>query len=90
VGWSEAILCGSHRVLVAGVDRDEVDAMVDNRIADLSRLYGSALPACRRLLMVDPWGGVATGDAAIARAERATLIQGDVDDRRPVRSMDAR
>ncbi|MBV8188609.1 MAG: hypothetical protein JOY64_10390 [Alphaproteobacteria bacterium] len=80
VGWSEAILCGTHRVLAAGVDRDDVDAMVRARMAALRRLYGSALPACRRLLVVDPWGGVTTGDGAMAERWPPTLARGEVHD----------
>jgi hypothetical protein len=90
VGWSEAILCGTHRVLVAGVDRDAVDAMFDARIAELHRLYGSALPACRRVVAVDPWGGVATGNAAIERRGLRTLARSDVGGQRPAWTTDAR
>jgi hypothetical protein len=92
VGWSEAILCGPHRVLVAGLDRDEVEAMVHARIADLRRQYGSALPSCRRLVEVDPWGGVLTGNEAIAHPAWPTLTHGlthgDVDGDESIRSTD--
>jgi hypothetical protein len=65
-GWSEAILCGDHGVLVAAGDHDQADAMAYARIAELRHAYGSSLPTCRRLLVVDPWGAVTAGPAAVA------------------------
>jgi hypothetical protein len=59
-GWGLAILCGDHRVMVAGKDLEETKALAYARVAALRQSYGSGLPPCHWLLTVDPEGGVMT------------------------------
>jgi hypothetical protein len=58
VGWSLAMLCGEHRVLVSAATLADAEAAAADRIDALEQLYASPLPPCRRLLMVDPAGSV--------------------------------
>jgi hypothetical protein len=57
-GWGLAILCGDHRVMVAGKDLEEAKAVAYTRVAALTQSYGSSLPPCHRLLTIDLEGGV--------------------------------
>ena len=59
-GWCLAILCGEHRVMVAGKHLEEAEAVAYARVAALRQSYGSSLPPCHMLLTVDPEGGVMT------------------------------
>ena len=61
-GWSLAILCGDHRVLVADKDLQAAEAAAYDRVAALARSYPPGLPACNRLLTVDPLGAVTLGE----------------------------
>jgi hypothetical protein len=60
IGWAVAILCGDHRVLVSAGDLDEVETAAAERLAMLELFNPSGLPACRRLLTVNPVGGITT------------------------------
>ena len=60
IGWALAILCGDHRVLVSAGDLDEAETTADERLATLELFNPSGLPACRRLLTVNPVGGITT------------------------------
>jgi hypothetical protein len=59
-GWTLALLCGDHRVLVADRDLEDAKAAALNREIDLKLFYVPDLPPCRRVLTVDPRGVVAT------------------------------
>lgn len=58
VGWALGILCGNHRILASGSDREEVEAAAHERIAVLKQSYESSLTPCRRIVTVDPVGTI--------------------------------
>jgi hypothetical protein len=63
IGWAVAILCGDHRVLVSAGSLEEAETAADRRLAALEQSYPSGLPACLRLLTIDPAGGITTDKA---------------------------
>ena len=71
IGWSLAILCGDHRVLVAAGDLAEAEAAAHARIATLEQSYAPGLPPCHRLLTVDPAGVLTVDPTAVATAINA-------------------
>jgi hypothetical protein len=55
-GWTLGILCGDHRILVAATD--VMTAILDAQVREvyLRDLYGNGMPACSRVVWVDPQG----------------------------------
>jgi hypothetical protein len=60
-GWTLGILCGDHRVLVAAKELVNADREAQLRECTLRTLYGETLPACWRIITVDPDGFVTKG-----------------------------
>jgi len=59
-GWIIGLRCDDHRILVAGKELKEAETAAINREIDLKQLYVPDLPACHRVLTVDPRGAVTT------------------------------
>ena len=57
-GWILAIRCGANNIIVAEPLLREAERMAADREVELRRFYASDLPRCRRLLTVDPQGGI--------------------------------
>ena len=55
-GWTLGILCGDHRVLVAETELAAAIRAAQVREFSLLELYGGSLPACQRVVTVDPEG----------------------------------
>jgi hypothetical protein len=57
-GWVVGLRCDDYRILATGKDLREAEVTALNREIDLKELYVRDLPACRRVLTVDPRGAV--------------------------------
>jgi hypothetical protein len=55
-GWIIGLRCGEHSILATGEDLKDAEATALNREIDLKQLYVPDLPACQRVLAVDPRG----------------------------------
>jgi hypothetical protein len=58
-GWVIAELCGDYKIIVAARSHREAEQAAIDRQIDLQLFYVPDLPACRRLLTVDPSGALA-------------------------------
>jgi hypothetical protein len=65
-GWIIGLRCDDYRVLATGEDLKEAEATALHREIDLKRLYVPDLPACQRVLTVDPRGAVTTASARLS------------------------
>jgi len=65
-GWIIGLRCDDYRILVAGKDLKETELAVLYREIDLKQLYVPDLPACHRVLTVDPRGAVTTASPRIS------------------------
>ena len=59
-GWVIGLRCDDYRILVAGKELKDAETAAINREIDLKQLYVPDLPACHRVLTVDPRGAVTT------------------------------
>lgn len=59
------MLCGAHRIVLAGRTLKEIESAVERRIQSLKELYD--VPSCRHLLTVDRHGAVTTGRLPVAQ-----------------------
>ena len=57
-GWILAVRCGASNIIVAEPLLRDAERMAADREAELRRFYASDLPPCRRVLTVDPQGGI--------------------------------
>jgi hypothetical protein len=57
-GWVIADICGTHKIMVAAETRRDAEQAALVREIVLKRLYGSDWSPCRRVLTVNPGGGV--------------------------------
>lgn len=57
-GWILAVRCGGSNIIVAEPLLKDAERMAADREAELRRFYASDLPSCRRVLTVDPQGGI--------------------------------
>jgi hypothetical protein len=57
-GWILAIRCGASNIIVAEPLLRDAERLAADREAELRRLYAPDLPPCRRVLTVDPQGGM--------------------------------
>jgi hypothetical protein len=57
-GWILAIRCGASSILVAEPSLRDAERMAAEREAELRRLYAFDLAPCRRVLTIDPQGGI--------------------------------
>jgi hypothetical protein len=57
-GWIVALRCGATNIIAAGASLGDVEQAAAERQAELRRLYAPDLPPCRRVLTVDPEGGM--------------------------------
>jgi hypothetical protein len=65
-GWIVGLRCDDHRILVTGGDLKDVELTLLNREIDLKQIYVPDLPACRRVLTIDPRGAVTTASPRIS------------------------
>ena len=79
-GWSLGIRCGRENIVVAAADLVEAEQAAANRERELRQVYVLDLPACARVVTVDPHGAVIaakvvgavpTGDANPAELKTA-------------------
>lgn len=72
-GWSVGIRCGRENIIVADRDLAEAEERARRREADLRERYVPDMPACERVVTVDPNGAIVTpqlgytGDLRAAR-----------------------
>jgi hypothetical protein len=59
-GWIVGLRCDDYRILATGRDLEDAEVTALNREIDLKQIYLTDLPACRRVLTVDPRGAVTT------------------------------
>jgi hypothetical protein len=57
--WVLANLCGDHQMIVGAGTLEDAEATAREREIETRRTYVPDLPPCRRILTVDPAGGVA-------------------------------
>jgi hypothetical protein len=57
-GWVIAKLCGTHKIMVTAETRDDAEKAALVREIVLKRLHGADWSPCRRVLTVNPVGGV--------------------------------
>lgn len=57
-GWSLGIRCGRENILVTGKTLAEAEQAAMRREIELRGLYMPAMPACRRVVTVDPRGAI--------------------------------
>jgi hypothetical protein len=65
-GWIVGLRCGDHRILVTGRNLKDAELTLLNREIDLKQIYVPDLPACRRVLTIDPRGAVTTASPRIS------------------------
>ena len=66
--WIIGLRCGDHRILVTGNDLKEAETTALYREIGLQQHYVPDLPACHRVLTVDPHGTVAMTSQHLGRA----------------------
>jgi hypothetical protein len=59
-GWIIGLRCDDYRILVAAKELKDAEAAALDREIDLKQLYVPDLPACHRVLTVDPRAAVTT------------------------------
>jgi hypothetical protein len=59
-GWIIGLRCDDYRILVTAKELKDAETAALDREIDLKQLYVPDLPACRRVLTVDPRGAVTT------------------------------
>jgi hypothetical protein len=57
-GWIVAFRCGTRNIIAAEPSLGDAERRAAEREAELRRLYVPDLPHCRRVLTVDPQGGI--------------------------------
>ena len=65
-GWIIGFRCGDRIILATGDDLKDAEATALNREIDLKQLYVPDLPACQRVLTVDPRGVVTTASPRLS------------------------
>jgi len=60
-GWIVAMRCGTRNIIAAEALLSDAERAAADREAEMRRLYAPDLPPCRRVLTVDPQGGVGMG-----------------------------
>jgi hypothetical protein len=65
-GWIIGLRCDDYRIRATGEDLKDAEATALHREIDLKRLYVADLPACQRVLIVDPRGAVTTASARLS------------------------
>ena len=61
-GWVMASLCGDRAIIVVAASRDGAEQASLERESEIRRVYAPDLSPCRRVLTVDPSGGLFVGD----------------------------
>ena len=67
-GWTIANLCGDHNVIVTGISLVDAEKAALNREIELQLFYAPDLPACRRVVTVDPTGAIVARKPHLSRA----------------------
>jgi hypothetical protein len=57
-GWILAMRCGARNIIAAEASLSDAERAAADREAELRHVYVPDLPPCRRLLTVDPQGGI--------------------------------
>ena len=65
-GWIIGVRCDDYKILATGKDLKDAEVTVLNREIDLKQLYVPDLPACHRVLTVDPRGAVTTASPRLS------------------------
>jgi hypothetical protein len=65
-GWLLGTRCGTRSILSSGTTRAEAEEDADHREKNMRRDYVPNLPACRRVVSVDPAGAVEAADVALS------------------------
>jgi hypothetical protein len=65
-GWIIGLRCGDRTILATGEDLKDAEATALNREIDLKQFYVPNLPACQRVLTVDPHGAVTTASPRLS------------------------
>jgi hypothetical protein len=65
-GWLMGTRCGTRSILSSGTTRAEAEEDADHREKNMRRDYVPNLPACRRIVAVDPAGAVEAADVALS------------------------
>jgi hypothetical protein len=60
--WVIASLCGDHQIIVSADSREDAEAAAVRHERETRRVYVPDLPPCRRMLVVDPGGGIAVAE----------------------------
>jgi hypothetical protein len=68
-GWSLGIRCGRETIIVADQDLAEAEGRVSQREAELRTHYRPEMPACVRVVTIDPTGRSVTPELARPLAE---------------------
>ncbi|WP_157100035.1 hypothetical protein [Rhodoplanes sp. Z2-YC6860] len=65
-GWLLGTRCGTRSILSSGMTRAEAEQDADRREKNMRRDYVPNLPACRRVVAVDPAGAIDAADVALS------------------------
>jgi len=63
-GWLLGTRCGTRSILASGATRPEAEADAERRASIMRRDYVPDLPACRRVVFVDPQGAIEDAESA--------------------------
>lgn len=63
-GWSLGIRCGRETIIVADKDLTEAERRASRREVELRTHYAPGMPACVRVVTIDPTGRLVTPDLA--------------------------
>ena len=69
-GWSLGIRCGRENIVVAEKTLAGAEQAATRREAELRQLYKPGIPACRRVVTVDPHGAIVVPQSADRMADR--------------------
>jgi hypothetical protein len=73
--WVIASLCGDHPIIVAAGSLEDAEAAAIAREVQTRRTHVRNLPACRRVLTVDPTGGIAATWPRYSRPAEAPVMK---------------
>ena len=71
-GWSFGLRCGRENIVVAAKDLGEAEQAAAQRERELRQLYVPDMPACLRVVMVDPIGAIIAPKVERVAASAAT------------------
>jgi hypothetical protein len=77
-GWSLGFRCGSENIVVAAKDLAEAEQAAAHRERELRQIYVPDLPACVRVVMVDPAGAIIAPKAETSTSARTGKTAADL------------